>query len=171
MRGGKPCRHWREKFFSPESIQRDLSGLWPVGQTTGLAALAFLTGSLVKVGCFLILPSRHQQSIEIMQKAQNFLGVKVKCRSGGALGKKRASVNWELVNFQNLTIFLTLLHRERARISSLSEVLFFHMELTNYVFLPRKAWSYKTHGSFSASDALQATHTWVYLISSPLFGN
>lgn len=112
MRVEKPRRHWKEKFFSPESIQRDLSGLWPTGQSTGLAALSFLTGSFVKVSSLLILPSRHQRSVKIMQKAQNFLGVKVKCWSSGALGKKQASLteSSRVRDFQNLNYFLTLLH-------------------------------------------------------------
>ena len=83
----------------------------------------FCKGYLV----FLILPSMQEQSFEISLKVQNFLRVKARCWSGGALGKKQVSLHWELMNFQNLKYSLTShsLHSMKRVLKDLRELLFF----------------------------------------------
>lgn len=138
MKAELPSRHWKEQVFSPEYTQRDLSGLWPGGQSTGLAEWDFLTGSFVKVSWFLIQPSAQEQSFEIIQKAQDFLRVKVKCQSNEALGKKQASLNgslWILKVWSISWQCLEVTCREPFRILSAGLVLF---STWNYIFHPKR---------------------------------
>lgn len=134
---------------------------------TVLTHQLFCKGYLV----FLILPSTQEQSFEISLKAQNFFRVKVRCWSGGASGKKQASLKWELTNFQNLKYSLTShsLHSMKRVLKDLRELLFFFFQV-GLCLSPYKS-QIIYNSWFSSLGTLHSIHTWVYLIFSLPFGN
>lgn len=161
------CRKWEQSSHtgkrnvslqnpSRETYGSMVSGLWV--KASGWLRYLFLTGSFVKVSCFLILPSRHPQSFKIMQKAQNVLGSQDEMSKWWCLRQKASITYWEFVNFLNLKYFLTLLHSMKREQGSYRSQRFC-VSTWDHVFLPKEVWSYTTHGSFSSLDAFHTTHT------------